>query len=94
LGSIVFKESGWFLVRVLAGVPSTFRFASTGPFYVEIGPVSRRVSKAYAQFFLDWVQERMSQIRFDDPREQAESIKYQQPAEQFWREKGEQANAQ
>lgn len=93
LGPVTFDESGWFLVRALAEVPATFRFASTGPFYVEIGPVSRRVSKASAQFFLDWVRERMGQIRFDDPHEQAEVIQYHQQAEQYWRQMVAEASA-
>jgi hypothetical protein len=53
LGTVTFQESGWLLVRAIADVPHTFRFASTGPFYVEVGPVARRVSRASAQFFLD-----------------------------------------
>jgi hypothetical protein len=93
LGSVTFTESGWFLVRVMADVPNTFRFASTGPFYVEVGPAVRRVSQASARFFVDWVKERMGQIRLDDPRKQAEVIKYHQQAEQFWRQVVEKANA-
>ncbi len=93
LGLVTFEESGWFLVRIMADLPSTFRFASTGPFYVEVGPKEHRVSKGSAQFFLDWVRDRKSQIRLDDSREQAEVIKYHQQAEQFWRERVAQANA-
>src|SRR5262249_15216969 len=32
---VEFRESGWFLVRAIADVPDTFRFASTAPYYVE-----------------------------------------------------------
>jgi hypothetical protein len=46
LGAVTFKRSGWFLVRVIADNPKTFRFASTAPFYVEVGEGKRRVSKA------------------------------------------------
>jgi hypothetical protein len=93
LGSIQFNESGWFLVRVMADVPETFRFASTGPFYVEIGATPRRISKSSAQFFLDWVRERMSRIKLDDDREQEEVLRYQREAEKFWQRKVEEANA-
>jgi hypothetical protein len=86
LGAVTFQESGWFLVRAIADVPNTFRFASTGPFYAEVGPVSRRVSRASAQFFLDWVRERMGQIKLDDPVQQGEVFKYHRQAEQFWQE--------
>jgi len=34
---VKFNESGWFLVRVITDNPKTFRFASTAPYYVEIG---------------------------------------------------------
>ena len=34
LGRISFQKSGWFLVRVITESPKTFRFASTGPYYV------------------------------------------------------------
>ena len=92
LGTIQFKASGWFLIRAIADVSDTFRFASTGPFYVEISPTTRRVSKASARFFLDWVRERMSQIKLDDPRQQEEILQYHRAAERFWVEKVAQAN--
>jgi hypothetical protein len=93
IGSIEFEKSGWFLIRALADIPDTFRFASTGPFYVEIGAANRRVSRASAQFFVDWVQERMGRIRLDDPIEQAAALGYQREAERFWRDKIGEANA-
>ena len=92
LGTIQFKASGWFLIRAIADVPDTFRFASTGPFYVEIGPTARRVSKASARFFLDWVRERMNQIKLDNSRQQEEILQYHRAAERFWQEKMAQAN--
>ena len=94
LGSLRFTESGWFLVRALADVPTTFRFASTGPFYVEIGPPTRRVSKISAQFFLDWTRERMKQIKLDDPQQRDEVLQFHRDAERFWQEKVAQANAE
>jgi len=78
----------------MADVPGTFRFVSTGPFYVEFGSPSRRVSKASAQFFLDWVRERMGQIKLADPHQQEEVMQFHRQAERFWREKVAQANAQ
>ncbi|MBI4584875.1 MAG: CehA/McbA family metallohydrolase [Planctomycetes bacterium] len=69
------KESGWFLVRAIARVPGTFRFASTAPFYVEIGGRPMAVRKEEAQYFIDWIDERMRQIqagvkeKLADPKE-------------------------
>jgi hypothetical protein len=94
LGTVTVRESGWFLVRAIADVPNTFRFASTGPFYVEVGPVGRRVSRASAQFFLDWVRERMGQIKLNDPGQQDEVLNYHRQAERFWQRKVAQANAE
>jgi hypothetical protein len=94
MGTVTFQESGWFLVRAMADVTNTFRFASTGPFYVEIGPVSRRVNRGSVQFFLDWERERMGQIKLDDPSQQEEVLKYHRQAEQFWKEKVAHATAE
>jgi hypothetical protein len=66
LGKLTFSSSGWFLVRAIADHPTTFRFASTGPWYVEIGNVKRRVSRASARFFLNWTDERMTRVKIDD----------------------------
>lgn len=93
-GVLRFNESGWFLVRAIADVPGTFRFASTGPFYVETGTAERRVSKASAQFFLDWVRERRPQIKLDDLLQQDEVIEHHRVAERFWQEKIAQSNAE
>jgi hypothetical protein len=77
----------------MADTPGTFRFASTGPFYIEAARAPRRISKASAQFFVDWVRERKERIKLDDGRQRQEVLKYQTEAEQFWREKLAQANA-
>jgi hypothetical protein len=92
LGTITFKQSGWFVARAIAAVPNNFRFASTGPFYVEIGS-SNHISRASAQFFLDWVRERKGQIKIDDARQRDEVVAYHQAAEKFWEQKVTDANA-
>lgn len=85
LGSISFDESGWFIVRTIADVPHTFRFASTAPFYVEIGDSPKRISKNSAQLFVDWVNERANAIQIEDPDQRAEVMKYHESAIAFWR---------
>jgi hypothetical protein len=94
LGTLTFKTSGWFLVRTIADNPRTFRFASTAPFYVEAGEAKRRVSKAAATFFLEWVKERAARVKLDDPQQRAEVLKHHTAAEQFWKELLERANAE
>jgi hypothetical protein len=92
LGTLTFKTSGWFLVRAVAENPKTFRFASTAPFYVEVG-AKRRVSKSAAKFFLDWVKERAARVKLADA-ERREVLKHHTAAETFWKELLQRANAE
>jgi hypothetical protein len=80
------RESGWFLVRAVADVPYTFRFASTGPFYVEAGDAPRRVSRAAVHFFQDWVAERIRRLEHDLPagRDRDAVLRLHQDARKFW----------
>jgi Alpha-1,3-glucanase catalytic domain D1 len=93
LGKVKFTESGWFLVRAIADNPTTFRFASTAPFYVEIGDRKRLISRESAQFFLDWVHERMGRVKLEDETQRDEVLAHHRMAEKFWQEKVENANA-
>jgi hypothetical protein len=93
LGPLRFQESGWFLVRAFVDNPKTFRFASTGPFYVEIGDQQRRVSKASAQFFLDWIRERMARVELENADQREAVLSHHRLAEKFWQEKVAGANA-
>jgi hypothetical protein len=60
---IILRESGWFLVRVRADVPQTFRFASTGPWYVEIGGGQPTIRRESCEFFRQWTEERIDELR-------------------------------
>ena len=93
LGTLTFRESGWFLVRTIADEPKTFRFASTAPFYVEVGDAKRRVSKSSAKFFLAWVKERAERVKLEDADQRREVLKHHTAAEKFWSELVEKANA-
>jgi arylsulfatase len=62
---LVFESSGWFLVRAIAAVPETFRFASTAPFYVEVGESRETVHRDDAAFFLRWIDERNATLQAD-----------------------------
>jgi hypothetical protein len=94
LGTLTFKTSGWFLVRAVAENPRTFRFASTAPFYVEVGDAKRRVSKSAAKFFLEWVRERANRVKLDDVQQRGEVLKHHTAAEKFWKGLLERSNAQ
>jgi hypothetical protein len=92
LPPLEFTESGWFVIRAVASVSDTYRFASTAPYYVEIGG-QPRISKNSAQFFLDWVTLRAGKISLPDASQREAVMKYHHQAEAFWREMVEKANA-
>jgi hypothetical protein len=94
LGKVRFQESGWLLVRVIADNPKTFRFASTAPYYVEVGEAKRRISKASVRFFLDWVEERMKRIELDDPAQREEVVRHHVAAKKYWEDLLARANAE
>jgi hypothetical protein len=79
-----FAESGWFLVRVLAENAKTFRFASTAPYFVEIGPNPRRISRASVQFFLDWLAEREKLLKLGPPDQRREVLASYATARAYW----------
>jgi hypothetical protein len=62
---LVFESSGWFLVRVIAAIPGTFRFASTAPFFVEVGESRATVHRDDVAFFLRWIDARIAAIQGD-----------------------------
>jgi len=90
--TITIQESGWFLVRVIADATNTFRFASTGPWYVEVGDQPRPVRRESAQFFLDWVRERMATLKLDNGPEREEVMQPLREAERGWQTKLAQAS--
>jgi hypothetical protein len=92
LPPLAFESSGWFLVRAVTNNSKTYRFASTGPYYVEIG-YQPRISKKAAQFFVDWVYERARRIKLDDASEKNEVLEFHRRARDFWQKKLAEANA-
>jgi hypothetical protein len=92
LGTVRFDASGWFLVRAIADNPKTFRFASTAPYYVEVGPTKRRVSRESAKFYLEWAKERAGRVRLEDAEQRREVLKYHKAAENLWQEMVDKAN--
>jgi hypothetical protein len=94
LPKVRFDRSGWFLVRAVCNSSKTYRFAMTGPYYVQLGR-QPRISKRSAQFFLDWVLERQRQIEeIEDPAQRAPVLKFHQKAREFWQEVLSKANAE
>jgi hypothetical protein len=92
---ISFSQSGWFLVRTIANEPRTFRFASTAPFYVELGEENSRISRASAEFFLQWLAERRNNVEqsVSDLDQRQSVLVHHDNAEKFWRHLLAKANA-
>ena len=80
------------MVRAVTTNPKTFRFASSGPYYVEIAGKSK-ISKKSAQFFLDWVTERAGRLKLDDDKQREEVLVYHRAARDFWQKLVDTANA-
>jgi hypothetical protein len=93
LPPVKFTKSGWMLVRAVTNNPKTFRFACTGPYYVQIGD-EPTISKRSAQFFLDWVFERARRVKLDDAEQQAAVLEFHRRARDYWQQKLEEANAE
>ncbi|HWB11603.1 MAG TPA: CehA/McbA family metallohydrolase [Pirellulales bacterium] len=79
-----FDASGWFLVRAVTDNEDTYRFATSAPWYVEIGEKRKPVSKDSAQFFLDWLDERRQAIEGSDRPESDQSKKMWTEAKEYW----------
>jgi len=94
LGKLRFDKCGWFLVRAIAENAKTFRFASTAPWYVEIGGQKSRVSRASAKFFADWVDERIGRIKEADPKKLEEVLEPHLKAKAFWQDVLRKADAE
>lgn len=81
-------ESGWFLVRAVADVKDTYRFASTAPWYVEIGGKAAPSQRESAQFFLGWTAERIAQIeQIADAQKREDVLRFWRDTERFWQGK-------
>lgn len=94
LGRVRFEASGWFLVRAVADVPHTYRFASTAPFWVEFPRAPRRISRSAVRFFQDWLEERAGRLVETDPALRGDGLARIETARRFWREQAAQANAE
>jgi hypothetical protein len=93
LPELTFSHSGWFLVRAVSLHSKSYRFGCTGPYYVEIGG-QPRISRADAEFFLDWVYARARQLAVEDPVKRRAVLKYHRAARDFWQQLAARATAQ
>jgi hypothetical protein len=87
---------GWFLVRAVTNVENTFRFASTAPWFVESDNIENRISRASAQFFLDWVNERIPRVNanLQDNIKRDQVLFWHMKARKYWTDRLQMANAE
>ena len=88
--SFTIDRSGWFLVRAVADVTNTFRFASTAPWYVEIAGRPPTVPRESAQFFVDWCRQRTDTLEKRAELSAAQREQILEPwraARKFWEAK-------
>jgi hypothetical protein len=88
-------EPSWFLVRAVADVENTFRFATTAPWFVEVADLAPRISRRSSQFFLDWVNDRMERVKakVEVSRQRDQVLVWHEKARSFWTERLRLANA-
>lgn len=94
-GSITLRESGWFLVRAITTLTNTLRFASTGPFYVELdgGRIAPEQAES-AKFFVKWCDERMANLQTNktlNAQQKEEVLQPWREAKAFWQTKADEA---
>ena len=91
-----FNGPGWLLVRAIADRKETFRFASTAPWYVELAnpdiadaPGWTYSSRKSAQFFADWVDERIERVaqKLKDPAKLRAVLEHHEKARVFWQKR-------
>ena len=88
-------EPGWLLVRAIADVEHTFRFASTSPWYLESDASPHHISRKSAQFFLGWVNERIERVKTNvtDIEQQQAVLLWHLQARDYWTQRVESATA-
>lgn len=84
-------QDGWFLVRALADHPATFRFASTGPFYLGPQVTDREAASDASKFFLTWALQRRQELADSlNAAERQAVLEDHEEAIRFWKSRIEQ----
>ena len=102
LPPVKFTSSGWFLVRAITENTDTYRYATTAPYYVEVG-YQPHISRKSAQLFLDWTNRRAEEIHkavdaatadlTEKPPALTEILSAIDKAQKYWQDIAAKANA-
>jgi hypothetical protein len=90
LPGVEFERSGWMLVRAVTNNTQTYQYAATGPYFVEVDG-QPRISRAAAQYFLDWVYQRARQLSEGSDEHRQQLLPRLRVARDFWRDRVERA---
>jgi hypothetical protein len=90
---LTMSSSGWIIIRVISDVEKNFRFASTAPFYFQIGTQKTYISQSSAEYFLKLTKDRATEIKVDSPEQRKVIDMYVNRAIEFWLEKINIANS-
>ncbi len=96
LPPLEFDDSGWFLVRAVTNDTKRYQLATTGPYYVEKNG-RPRISRASAQFFLDWIaaaEERIGKLPDLNATDREHLLAEQADAKRFFEDLLSKANAE
>ncbi|HBE70230.1 MAG TPA: hypothetical protein DDW52_18940 [Planctomycetaceae bacterium] len=86
-------QSGWLLVRVVTRVDTTYRMATTAPFYFERGGQGR-ISRKSVRMFLDWLEAAEKEVAELPKDEVALHRPYLDAARRAWTQRLKSANAE
>lgn len=87
--ALLVEESGWLVIRVITERAHTYRFATTAPYYIEIGG-QPRISAAAVKFFQTWLEVSAAQTA-KSPQAQA-AQPFIESARAFWSRRLAEAN--
>lgn len=96
LPAVSFDDSGWFLVRAVTNNRRNYQFASSGPYYVDVGG-RPHISRRSAEFFLEWTdaaKERIGKLKDVSDADRATLLAEQDNARRFFEDLLGKANAE
>ncbi len=60
--TVTVETGGWLVVRAITTQSETFRFASTGPFWIEMASRDEAAEQDSRKFFLNWARQRRAEL--------------------------------
>ena len=84
LGPIPIDQPGWFVVRAVAELEHTYRFASTAPFYLINNQGEIPIHKEAYHFFINWCYQRIERIDLKEGPQREEVMLEWRQAVKWW----------